>query len=229
MASLVGKTAHFRAATATHVPLKLVDWRRLRPAHDVESDRLMRVAAETANFQKLISGIERVAERRRRLRRSAQSQHALVPRVAAPAYRLPCGPPQRAVLRRARNCRKAGRVIWCPWKGTMRPAGDGRQAARVCELRWILAKGASVDPNCAAAGCHGRSEMSPHRWAGRDEERHCLSDYALHLSEPRAAIFPVQNVDECPHDRTPPEIYSGTIRGDSFWLASWPAENSFVG
>jgi hypothetical protein len=30
-----------------------------------------------------------------------------------------------------------------------------------------------------------------------------LSDHALHLSQSGAAIFPIQNVDECPHGKTP--------------------------
>ena len=71
-----------RAVAAAHVTLKLVDGRRLRPADDVERDRLMGLAAEAANFQKAIAGIEGIAEPGRRLRRAAQSLHALVPGVA---------------------------------------------------------------------------------------------------------------------------------------------------
>ena len=34
------------AILTAHVALQLMDWRGLRPAHDVEGHRLMRVAAE---------------------------------------------------------------------------------------------------------------------------------------------------------------------------------------
>ena len=70
MAALVRIAAHLGAVLATHISLQLVDWRRLRPPHDVERDGLMSVAAETANFEIRITRIERVTERRRGLRRS---------------------------------------------------------------------------------------------------------------------------------------------------------------
>jgi hypothetical protein len=53
MAALVGIAPHLRAVLAAHVPLQFVDRRRLRPAHDVERDGLMRVAAETADLKVL--------------------------------------------------------------------------------------------------------------------------------------------------------------------------------
>ena len=62
-----------------------VDGRRLRSAHDVERDGLVRVAAEAANFEINISGIERIAERGRRLRGAAIAEHSLSPRFAGKA------------------------------------------------------------------------------------------------------------------------------------------------
>ena len=49
MAALVGIAPHQRAVLAPHVPLQLVDRRRLGPPHDVEGDALMGVAAEAAD------------------------------------------------------------------------------------------------------------------------------------------------------------------------------------
>jgi hypothetical protein len=42
----------------------------------------MRLTAEAANFEEAVSRIERIAERRRRLRRTAEAEYALVPGLA---------------------------------------------------------------------------------------------------------------------------------------------------
>ena len=76
MASLVRIAAHFRAVFAPHVALQLVDRRRLRTSHNIESDRLMGVAAEAANLEVGIPRIERVTERGRRLRGTLEGKHA---------------------------------------------------------------------------------------------------------------------------------------------------------
>jgi hypothetical protein len=39
-----------------------MDRRRFRPPHDVERDRLMRVAAEAFHFKIEVTGVERIAE-----------------------------------------------------------------------------------------------------------------------------------------------------------------------
>jgi len=57
-----------------------VDWRRFRSPHDIEGNGLMRVAAKAFHFEIAVPGIERVTERRRRLRRTLKAEHALVPR-----------------------------------------------------------------------------------------------------------------------------------------------------
>jgi hypothetical protein len=49
----------------------------------------MGIAAETAHFKIEVTGIERVTERRRRLRRSLEGQHALGPSVAGELIGLP--------------------------------------------------------------------------------------------------------------------------------------------
>jgi len=82
MASLVRIAANLRAVLAAHVALQLVDRCRLRSAHDVEGNGLVRVAAEAADFEIAVSGIERIAQRRGWLRRSLKPEHALIPRLA---------------------------------------------------------------------------------------------------------------------------------------------------
>jgi len=79
VAALIGEAAEPRAVLAAHVALELVDRRRLRPSHDVECDGLMGLAAQTADLQKAVAGVQHIAERRRWLRRAAEAQHALVP------------------------------------------------------------------------------------------------------------------------------------------------------
>jgi hypothetical protein len=56
--------------------------RGLRPTHDFERGGLVRVAAKAFHFEVAVSGIERVTERGRWLRRSLKVEHALVPRLA---------------------------------------------------------------------------------------------------------------------------------------------------
>ena len=51
----------------------------------------MRVAAEAANFEIAVAGIERVAECRRWLRGAMQSKHALVPGLASELVRFLAG------------------------------------------------------------------------------------------------------------------------------------------
>jgi hypothetical protein len=61
---------------------QFVDRRRFRSAHDVERDRLMRVAAKALHFEIEVTGVERIAERRGRLRGSLEAKHAFIPRFA---------------------------------------------------------------------------------------------------------------------------------------------------
>jgi hypothetical protein len=67
MAALIRITAHLGAVFAAHVPFQLVDWRRIRPPHDIERDGLMGVAAEAADLKVVVARIERIAEGRRGL------------------------------------------------------------------------------------------------------------------------------------------------------------------
>ena len=55
-----------------------MDRRRLRPAHDVERDGLMGVAAETTDLQIEVARIEGIPECRRWLRRSLEASIRLV-------------------------------------------------------------------------------------------------------------------------------------------------------
>ena len=57
MASLVRVSSNLRAILAAHVTFQFVDWRRLRPAHDIQRHRLVRVAAEAADLKVEISGV----------------------------------------------------------------------------------------------------------------------------------------------------------------------------
>jgi hypothetical protein len=79
--------ANLRAILAAHIPLQLVYGSRLRPADDVQSPRLMGVAAEAADLEVEISGIQCVAQSRRWLRRSLVPEHALVPNLAGQLVR----------------------------------------------------------------------------------------------------------------------------------------------
>jgi hypothetical protein len=82
MAALVRVATDLRAILAAQVAFQFVDRRRLRPANDIQRHRLVGIAAEAADLEIKISGVERVAERRRRLRRALKPKHALIPGYA---------------------------------------------------------------------------------------------------------------------------------------------------
>jgi hypothetical protein len=82
MAALVGMASNLRTILAPHVAFKLMDGGRLWPAHDVQSHGLVRVATKAANLKIEVSGVQGVAKRRGRLRRSFVSKHTLVPCLA---------------------------------------------------------------------------------------------------------------------------------------------------
>src|SRR6476619_404757 len=65
VATLVWIAPHLRTVLASHIALKLMDWRRLRSADDVERDGRMRVAVKTAHFKRAVAGIEGIAKRGR--------------------------------------------------------------------------------------------------------------------------------------------------------------------
>jgi hypothetical protein len=92
MAAFVRIAAHLRAVLAAHVAFQFVDRRGLRSPHGVEGDGLMRVTAKAAHFEIDVSGIERITERWRGLRRTAIAEHALVPRFAREAVGFLAGP-----------------------------------------------------------------------------------------------------------------------------------------
>jgi hypothetical protein len=79
MAPLVGITPNLRAVLAAHVTFQFVDGRCLRPADDVQRHGLVSVAAEAADLKLEKSRVQSVAEARRGLRRSFETEHALVP------------------------------------------------------------------------------------------------------------------------------------------------------
>jgi hypothetical protein len=58
------------------------------PPDDVQGDGLMRIAAEAANLQVAVPGIQGIAEHRRWLRRSLIAEHAFVPSLAGEPVRL---------------------------------------------------------------------------------------------------------------------------------------------
>src|SRR6516162_8535372 len=58
MAALERIAAHLRAVLASHVSLQLVNGRGLWPPHDFQSDGLMRIAAEAADFAIDVTSIE---------------------------------------------------------------------------------------------------------------------------------------------------------------------------
>src|SRR5258707_976017 len=82
MAALVRMTPDLRAVFAAHVALEIVDRCCLRPAHDVERDGLMRVAAQAADLEIAVTCVESVAERGRWLGRPLVAEHALIPGLA---------------------------------------------------------------------------------------------------------------------------------------------------
>ena len=67
---------------APHVAPQLVHLRRLRPADDVQRDRLMGAAAEAFDLEVQIASIQRIAQGGGGLSRALESQHALVPGLA---------------------------------------------------------------------------------------------------------------------------------------------------
>src|SRR5258708_33739891 len=83
MAPLVGIAPDLRAVLAPYVAFQFMDWRRFRSPHDVEGNRLMRVAAKATDFEIAKPGVDRVTQRGRWLRRPLKAEHALVPRLAA--------------------------------------------------------------------------------------------------------------------------------------------------
>ena len=62
MAALVGIAPDLRAVLAAHVALQFVDWCCLRPAHDIQGDGLVRIAAEAADFARIDRVTERVGD-----------------------------------------------------------------------------------------------------------------------------------------------------------------------
>jgi hypothetical protein len=61
MAAPVGIAPDFRAVLAAHVAFQFMDRRCLRSPHDVEGNRLMRVAAEAADLKIEVACIEDIA------------------------------------------------------------------------------------------------------------------------------------------------------------------------
>ena len=87
----------------------------------------MRVAAKASDFEIAVPGIERVAQRRRWLRRTLKAEHALVPRLDRRAGRLPCALPSPALPPPGPMRRKWSRVIWCPCeRGCAGPRWTGK-------------------------------------------------------------------------------------------------------
>jgi hypothetical protein len=97
MAPLERIAPNLRAVLAPHVPLQFVDGRHLRPAHDIQRHRLVRVAAEAADLEIEVSGIESIAQSGRWLGRSLETEHALV--LGETVGFMPVGPISRCHLR----------------------------------------------------------------------------------------------------------------------------------
>jgi hypothetical protein len=75
----------------------------LRSPHDFQRNGLVRVAAQAFHFEIAKPGVDCVAQRRRRLRRTLKAQHALVPRLAGePVGFLACF--GRSLCRRPDGC-----------------------------------------------------------------------------------------------------------------------------
>jgi hypothetical protein len=81
MAPLIGIAPNFGALAATHIAFEFMDRRCLRSPHDVEGNGLMRVAAKPFHFEIAKPDVDRVAQRRRWLRRALKAEHARVPRL----------------------------------------------------------------------------------------------------------------------------------------------------
>src|SRR5258706_10028065 len=82
MAALVWIAPNLRAVLATHVAFQFMDRRCLWSPHDVEGNGLMRVAAKAFHFEIAVPCVDRIAQRRRWLRRTLKAEHALGPRLA---------------------------------------------------------------------------------------------------------------------------------------------------
>ena len=101
---------------------QLMDWRRLRSPDDVQRHRLMRVAAQAFHFEVAVPGVNRIAQRRRRLRRPLEAEHPLIPGLAGQTVGglarlrcLFCGGPNRRPVNDP--------LTWCP-----SPIKAGRRA-----------------------------------------------------------------------------------------------------
>jgi hypothetical protein len=88
---------HLRTILAPHVLLKLIDRCRLRPADHIERNGLVGVAAEALHLEIEVPGVQRVTQCRRRLRRAPENPACAYSTPHTRAYRLPCGPPWRAL------------------------------------------------------------------------------------------------------------------------------------
>jgi hypothetical protein len=97
MAPLERIAPNLRAVLAAHVTFQLVNRRRLRPADDIQSHSLMRVAAKAADLEIEVSGIESIAQSGRWLGRSLETEHALV--LGETVGFMPVGPISRCHLR----------------------------------------------------------------------------------------------------------------------------------
>src|SRR6478736_6360225 len=105
MTALVWIAANLRAVLAPHVAFQFMDRHCLWSPHDVEGNGLMRIAAKAADFEVDITGVQRVTQRRRRLRRTLKAEHALIPRLDGEpigflaCFRRPlCRRPDRATV-----------------------------------------------------------------------------------------------------------------------------------
>ena len=129
MAALVRIAPDFGAVWRQRA-FEFMDRRCLRAPHDVERDGLMRVAAKAFHFEIAKPRIERVAKRRRWLRRTLKAEHALVPSLdgSRSASLRACAPvlPPPGPIRR-----KWSRVTCCPWREDA-PGHADRQAATDC-------------------------------------------------------------------------------------------------
>src|SRR3984957_7606629 len=81
VAALERIAPNLRAILEAHVALQFMYRGWLRSPHDVPRDGLVGVAPKAFHFEIAKPGIERIAERRRRLRRTLEVEHALVPRL----------------------------------------------------------------------------------------------------------------------------------------------------
>ena len=74
MATLVRVATNCRTVLASHASFKLMDRSRLRPAHDVQCDGLVSVAAEEPDLEIALAGLERIAQN---VRRGSSRYHSL--------------------------------------------------------------------------------------------------------------------------------------------------------